>query len=146
MFNSFIQETQVQFLFFSFKKDFIYLFMRDTQRKRHRHTQREKQTPHKEPNVGLSPGSQDQDLSWRQTLNRWATQASPSSVSVSLLISHLAFEMESGIYLSFISSSLIHHTNTKTRKWKRGNLGLFHIDFQDKNRVKFFLFTLMRDI
>ena len=35
------------------KNDFIYLFMRDTERQRHR--QREKQAPCREPNVGLDP-------------------------------------------------------------------------------------------
>ena len=50
-----------------FLKDFIYLFMTDTQRQRHR--QREKQAPHKEPYVGLDPGSWDHALSRRQTLN-----------------------------------------------------------------------------
>ena len=41
-----------------FPKDFIYLFMRDTQRERERqrHRQREKQAPCREPNVGLDPG------------------------------------------------------------------------------------------
>ena len=34
-------------------KDFIYIFMRDTERQRHR--QREKQAPHREPNAGLDP-------------------------------------------------------------------------------------------
>ena len=52
-----------------FLKDFNYLFMRDRERERQKHKQREKQTPHKEPNVGLDPGSQDHILSWRQTLN-----------------------------------------------------------------------------
>ena len=40
----------------TFFKDFIYLFMRDTERKR-RHRQREKQDPCREPNVGLHPGT-----------------------------------------------------------------------------------------
>ena len=35
------------------KKDFIYLFVRDTERKR----QREKQAPCREPGVGLDPGT-----------------------------------------------------------------------------------------
>ena len=41
-----------------FFKDFIYLFMRDTEREseRQRHRQREKQAPRREPNVGLDPG------------------------------------------------------------------------------------------
>ena len=34
-----------------FKKDFIYLFMRDTQREGQTHRQREKQAPRREPNV-----------------------------------------------------------------------------------------------
>ena len=42
-----------------FLKDFIYLFMRDTQREREgqRCRQREKQAPCREPHVGLNPGS-----------------------------------------------------------------------------------------
>ena len=43
--------------YFYFFKDFIYLFMRDTQRKRQRHRQREKQASCREPDVGLDPGS-----------------------------------------------------------------------------------------
>ena len=38
---------------FIFLKDFIYLFMRDTQRERQRYRQREKQDPCREPDVGL---------------------------------------------------------------------------------------------
>ena len=37
----------------TFKKDFIYLFMRDRERQKHR--QREKQALHREPNMGLDP-------------------------------------------------------------------------------------------
>ena len=33
----------------------FYLFMRDTERERQRHGQREKQVPYREPNVGLDP-------------------------------------------------------------------------------------------
>ena len=40
-----------------FFKDFIYLFMRDTEKEMHRHRQREKQPPHRAANVGLDPGS-----------------------------------------------------------------------------------------
>ena len=39
-----------------FFKDFIYLFMRDTQRARQRHRQREKQAPYREFDTGLDPG------------------------------------------------------------------------------------------
>ena len=42
---------------YSFFKDFIYLFMRDTHTERHRHRQREKQAPCREPDMGLDPGS-----------------------------------------------------------------------------------------
>ena len=42
-----------------FKKDFIYLFLIDTERERERqrHRQREKQAPCWEPDVGLDPGT-----------------------------------------------------------------------------------------
>ena len=40
-----------------FLKDFIYLFMRDTERDRQRQRQREKQAPCREPDVGLDPGT-----------------------------------------------------------------------------------------
>ena len=53
--------------FFLFFKDFIYLFMRDTERDRERERgrdrQREKQAPCREPDVGLDPRSWDQALS-----------------------------------------------------------------------------------
>ena len=62
--------------YYLFFKDFIYLFMRDTQRERHRHRQRVKQAPGREPDAGLDPRPQDHTLSQRQILNRWATQAS----------------------------------------------------------------------
>ena len=40
-----------------FLKDFIYLFMRGTERERQRHKQREKQALCREPDVGLHPGT-----------------------------------------------------------------------------------------
>ena len=43
--------------------------MRDTQSERQRHRKREKQAPHREPDVGLDPGSQDHALSRRKMLN-----------------------------------------------------------------------------
>ena len=46
-------------LYFYFK-DFVYLFMRDTERQRHR--QREKQAPCGEPDAGLDPGTLDHAL------------------------------------------------------------------------------------
>ena len=50
-------------LCFFLNKDFIHLFMRDTERKSQRHRQREKQASCKEPYVGLDPGSRDHALS-----------------------------------------------------------------------------------
>ena len=61
----------------AFLKDFIYLFMRDTQRERQRHRQREEQAPHWELDVGLDPGSWDHALSQRQTLNSWGPPPPP---------------------------------------------------------------------
>ena len=40
-----------------FFKDFIYLFIRDTEKARQRHRKREKQAPWREPDVGLDPGT-----------------------------------------------------------------------------------------
>ena len=59
-----------------FWKDFIYLFMIDTQRDRQRRRQREKEAPCREPDMGLHPRSQDHALRWRQELNHWATEGS----------------------------------------------------------------------
>ena len=42
-------------LFLFVLKDFINLFMKDTQRERQRHRQREKQASCREPDVGLDP-------------------------------------------------------------------------------------------
>ena len=53
------------YFFLIFFKDFIYLFMRHTERERQRHKQREKQAPCREPDVGLDPGICDQALGCR---------------------------------------------------------------------------------
>ena len=45
--------TEVRFFF----KDFIYLFMIEREKERQRHRQREKQSPCREPDVGLNPRS-----------------------------------------------------------------------------------------
>ena len=47
----------------------MYLFMRDTERKRLKHRQREKQDPSREPDADSIPESQDHGLSQRQMLN-----------------------------------------------------------------------------
>ena len=58
-------------LFFFFK----ILFIDSWETERGRHRQREKQTPHGEPDAGLDLRPCDHALSWRQTLNHGATQA-----------------------------------------------------------------------
>ena len=45
------------FLFVYLFKDFIYLFIRDSQRQRQRHRQREEQAPCRKPDAGLNPRS-----------------------------------------------------------------------------------------
>ena len=68
---------KVDDLLFFLKILFIYLLMRDTERRqRHRERETKKQTPHREPDVGLNPELRDHTLSQRQTLNLWATQES----------------------------------------------------------------------
>ena len=47
------KNTGVKINFFG--KDFIYLFMRETERQRHR--QKEKQAPCRKPDAGLDPGT-----------------------------------------------------------------------------------------
>ena len=55
-------------VFLVFFKDFIYLFMRDPERQRHR--QKERQAPCREPDVGLDSRTLgSQMLSVRQMLN-----------------------------------------------------------------------------
>ena len=48
-----------------FFKDLIYLFMRDTKKER----QRKKQTPFREPDAGLDPGSPGSRLGLKAALN-----------------------------------------------------------------------------
>ena len=55
---------------FIYFKDFIYLFMRDIYRERQTHRQREKQTPCREPDVGLDPGSLGSGPGLKAALNR----------------------------------------------------------------------------
>ena len=57
------------FVSFFFFKDFIYLFMRDTERGRDSGRGRS-------PMWDLIPGPRDHTVSWRQMLNHWATQVS----------------------------------------------------------------------
>ena len=55
-------------------------------RERQRPRQREKQGPRREPDGGLDPGT-CHALGWRQTLNRWATQASLLHFSILFYLS-----------------------------------------------------------
>ena len=61
----FMMIIEVQFF-----KNFIYLFMRDTERESQRHRQREKQAPCREPDVGLDPRSPGSGPGLKVTLNR----------------------------------------------------------------------------
>ena len=68
----------------------IYLFLKilfiySWETHREAETQREKQAPRREPDVGLDPGPWDHALSQRQMLNRWATEASLHCIFVQAL-------------------------------------------------------------
>ena len=85
------------FLSFFFFKDFIYVFMRDTERQRYR--QRENEAPCGEPDVGLdSPGPRDHDLSQ----SRCSTTEAPRCLadSIPLLVMGL-FTFSISSYFSF---------------------------------------------
>ena len=62
MFSRFIYVIVYISTLFTFFKDFIYLFMRDTQRERQRHRQREKRVPVGSPMQDSIPGPQDHSL------------------------------------------------------------------------------------
>ena len=64
----------VNFIYF---KDFIYFFMRDTEKRRQRHRQREKQAPCRETDVGLDPASPGSGPGPKVALNHWPTWAPP---------------------------------------------------------------------
>ena len=51
--------------------------MRDTERERQRHRQREKHVPCREPDMGLDPGSPGSHPELQAALNRCATWAAP---------------------------------------------------------------------
>ena len=70
------------FLFFKI----LFIYPWKTCRERQRHRQREKQAPCREPNVGLHP--RDHTLSWRQMLNRLATQVTQHE-SLSVFTLHM---------------------------------------------------------
>ena len=69
-----------EFSHFYFFKDFIYLFMRDTERERERQRRRkrEKQAPCREPDVELDPGSPRSDPGLQVELNCCAAGAAPT--------------------------------------------------------------------
>ena len=85
------------FLSLFFFKDFIYVFMRDTERQRYR--QRENEAPCREPDVGHdSPGPRDHDLSQ----SRCSTTEAPRCLadSIPLLVMGL-FIFSISSYFSF---------------------------------------------
>ena len=85
------------FLSFFFFKDFIYVFMRDTERQSYR--QRENEAPCGEPDVGLDPpGPRDHDLSQ----SRCSTTEAPRCLadSIPLLVMGL-FTFSISSYFSF---------------------------------------------
>ena len=59
--------------------------MTDTHRERQRHRQREKQTPCKEPDMGLDPWSPGSHPRPKAALNHWATRAAPLTAFATLL-------------------------------------------------------------
>ena len=68
-----------------------------------------------EPNMGLNPGPQDQALSQRQLLNRWATQASLLSY---FLIIYLLYMIISLMFLS-ITRLLVPWDQVVLDRWIR---------------------------
>ena len=60
--------------FYFFKKDFIYLFIRDTQREAEIQAEGEAGSLQRSLMWDQIPGPRDHNLSWRQTHNCWATQ------------------------------------------------------------------------
>ena len=69
-----------------FKKDFIYLFMRDTHRERQRHRQREKQAPHRVPYVGLDPRTPGSRPGLKAGAKTSEPPRSPSSMTIYICI------------------------------------------------------------
>ena len=71
-----------------FKKNTIYLFMRNTERRereKQRHRHREKQAPWGEPDVGFDPGSSGSRPGLKAALNPWATRAAPGNVFLTVV-------------------------------------------------------------
>ena len=65
-----------------FFKDFIYLFMRNTEREaqaHEKHRQREKQAPGRDPNVGLDPGTRGSRLEPKTDAQLLSHPGNPSS-------------------------------------------------------------------
>ena len=67
--------------------------MRDRERKRQRHSQREKQVPCREPDMGLDPRSPGSDPGLKAALNHWATQAARRTDSKALTLRFALFQI-----------------------------------------------------
>ena len=96
--------------FISFFKDFIYLFMRDTQREKVRDTGRGRSRLHaRSPTRNSILGPRRHSLSQRQTLNCWATQVSRQftfiilmPLTYSLFLITLAFRISSVMLIKMV--------------------------------------------
>ena len=94
--------------------------MRDTQRERQKHRQREKQAPCKEPDVGLDPGSWNHALGQRQMLNHWPSQVSQdmssySSSAIDLLVD--IGQVISLLWTQFPQTNIIYWFPSLIRWW-----------------------------
>ena len=67
----------------------FYLFMRDRERGRDIGRERSRLAPRRESMQDSIPGPWNQDLSWRQTLNHWATQCPDACLVLSLCVLQL---------------------------------------------------------
>ena len=108
-FKIYILKPADNFLTFFFK-DFIYLFMRDTERERQRHRQREKQAPRREPDVGLDPQTPG-STPWAR--GRCSTTESVTQASLLVLFFFFFFFEELPYCFPFLSLCVVMDVNEK---------------------------------
>ena len=109
------------FIFISFfKRFYIFIHDRASERERQRHRQREKQAPRREPNVGLDPGSPGSHPRLKVVLNPCATGAALISFLNTFFKvgSMLGLEPKAGLELTTVSQPFIslptHHPSSAT--------------------------------
>ena len=119
-----------------FLKDFIYLFMKNTERRereRQTHRQREKQAPCRDPVLGHHPRSPGSRPGLKTALNHWATRTALKVSFSSLLKTHYSsflFKFRSSLKILF--SLLGFYTifndpnpgNSQSKTWLREHLSL----------------------